>query len=106
MKLGMTKWLPPRAGAGKLLRLWQRRRPSSSRADPPLDPRRPTPVPPTISVAVHRFYLRNDRAPAARAKRATFERSLSFKPSGDAHYYLGLAKVKLNDKPGAARVKK
>ncbi len=98
MKLGMTKWLPL---AGLVLAGCSGPLPPPNEpltADPPLGSTSADDGAASTEFERGMAYLKNDRPEEAKAH---LEKSLQLKPSGDAHYYLGLVKEKLNDRPGA-----
>jgi Tfp pilus assembly protein PilF len=98
MKLGMTKWLPI---AGLVLSGCSAAPPPPSEpltADPPLGSTSADTGVAETELERGIAYLKNERPEEAKTH---LEKSLQLKPSGDANYYLGLAREKLNDKPGA-----
>jgi tetratricopeptide (TPR) repeat protein len=98
MKLGMTKWLPFAALVLASCSAPQAPPPEPLTADPPLGSTSADTGAADTELERGMAYLKNDRPEDAKTH---LEKSLDLKPSADAHYYLGLAKEKLNDKPGA-----
>ncbi len=98
MMLGMTKWLPFSVLVLAACSGPQPPPPEPLTADPPIGSTSADTGEADTELERGIAYLKNDRAADARVH---LEKSLLLKPSGDAEYYLGLAKEKLNDKPGA-----
>ncbi|MEP7124220.1 MAG: tetratricopeptide repeat protein [Byssovorax sp.] len=98
MKLGMTKWPPIAALVLAACGAPKAPPPEQLTADPPLGSTSADTGAADTELERGIAYLKNDRADDARLH---LEKSLQLKPSGDAHYYLGLAREKLGDKPGA-----
>jgi tetratricopeptide (TPR) repeat protein len=98
MKLGTTKWLPFAMLVLAGCSAPQAPPPEPLTADPPLGSTSADTGAADTELERGMAYLKNDRPEDAKTH---LEKSLQLKPSGEAHYYLGLAKEKLNDKPGA-----
>jgi len=98
MKLGMTKWLPSAllvlTGCGPA--------PEPARepltADPPIGTTSADTGAAQTELERGIAYLNNEKPDEAKTH---LEKSFQIKETGDAQYYLGLAKEKLNDRPGA-----
>jgi tetratricopeptide (TPR) repeat protein len=98
MKLGTTKWLPFAMLVLAGCSAPQAPPPEPLTADPPLGSTSADTGAADTELERGMAYLKNNRPEDAKTH---LEKSLELKPSADAHYYLGLAKEKLNDKPGA-----
>ena len=98
MKLGTTKWLPFAMLVLAGCSAPQAPPPEPLTADPPLGSTSADIGAADTELERGMAYLKNDRPADAKTH---LEKSLELKPSADAHYYLGLAQEKLNDKPGA-----
>jgi tetratricopeptide (TPR) repeat protein len=98
MKLAMTKWLPLALCTLAACSAPQEPPREPLTADPPLGSSSADTGVAESELERGIAYLKSERPEDAKAH---FEKSLQLKATGDAQYYLGLAKEKLHDGPGA-----
>lgn len=98
MKLAITKWLPLALGMLAACSGPQAAPREQLTADPPLGDTSADTGGAQTELERGIAYLNNEKPDEAKAH---LEKSLQLKATGEAQYYLGLAKEKLHDRPGA-----